>query len=139
MRPRAIDRETVMPTYMYDAAGYRGIARHCGKVRARVRVRQGLYRARAHIRTYVCAPGTVRYMHVDSARIHPTVDVAEGSLLTFRQLHAVILAESLAPIDIALSSTPPVACTVTSHAITRVRHFSLDSRETLPACHTHMH
>ena len=27
MRPRAIDRETVMPTYMYDAAGYRGTAR----------------------------------------------------------------------------------------------------------------
>ena len=31
------------------------------------------------------------------ARIHPMVDVAGGSLLTFRQLHAVTLAESLAP------------------------------------------
>ena len=35
----------------------------------------------------------------------------------------------------ALSSTPPVVCTATSHAITEVCHFSLDSCEDLPACH----
>ena len=70
------------------------------------------------------------------ARIHncPTVDVAEGSLLTFRQLHAVTLAVTRS-IDIALSCTPPLVCTATSHANTEVRHFSLDSCGALPACH----
>ena len=64
MRPRATDRETVMPTY--DAAGCRGTySKDCGKVRARARVRQGLGQGLAYVRTctYVCTPGALRYIY----------------------------------------------------------------------------
>ena len=60
------------------------------------------------------------------------VDIAEGSLLTSRQLHAVRHIGRVTRSDIALSSIPPVVCTATSHASTEVHHFSLDSHEALP-------
>ena len=63
-------------------------------------------------------------------------DVAEDNLIS-RQLHAVpYVSRVTRSIDVALSSTPPVVCTATSHTNIEV---SLVSHEALPAYHTRLY